>query len=38
MTGSNKLSKKENLKTAQSTFFLQNGINSNNYQGIGYAN
>ncbi|MDV6872612.1 PTS N-acetylgalactosamine transporter subunit IID, partial [Pseudomonas aeruginosa] len=38
MTGSNKLTKKDYLKTALRAFFLQNGFNYSNYQGIGYAN
>lgn len=37
MTGS-KLSKKDYITTSLRAFFLQNGFNYNNYQGIGYAN
>ncbi|WP_193216465.1 PTS system mannose/fructose/sorbose family transporter subunit IID, partial [Streptococcus pneumoniae] len=33
MTGSNKLTKRDYLKTS-----LQNGFNYSNYQGLGYAN
>ena len=38
MTGSNKLTKKDYLVTSLRAFFLQNGFNYSNYQGIGYAN
>lgn len=37
MTGS-KLTKKDYLKTSLRGFYLQNGFNYSNYQGIGYAN
>ncbi|MBF0775906.1 PTS N-acetylgalactosamine transporter subunit IID [Streptococcus azizii] len=37
MTGS-KLTKKDYLNTSLRAFFLQNGFNYSNYQGIGYAN
>lgn len=36
MTGF-KLTKKDYIKTSLRAFFLQNGFNYNNYQGIGYA-
>lgn len=36
MTGS-KLSKKDYLKTTLRSYFLQNGFNYSNYQGIGYS-
>ncbi|MDO4666298.1 MAG: PTS system mannose/fructose/sorbose family transporter subunit IID [Streptococcus sp.] len=38
MTGSKKLTKSDYTKTALRAFFLQNGFNYSNYQGIGYAN
>lgn len=38
MTGSNKLTKRDYLKTSLRAFFLQNGFNYSNYQGLGYAN
>lgn len=38
MTGSNKLTKGDYTKTALRAFFLQNGFNYSNYQGLGYAN
>ncbi|EHI70583.1 PTS system mannose/fructose/sorbose family IID component [Streptococcus ictaluri 707-05] len=38
MTGSKPLNKKDYLKTSLRAFFLQNGFNYSNYQGIGYAN
>ncbi len=38
MTGSNKLAKSDYTKTALRAFFLQNGFNYSNYQGLGYAN
>lgn len=38
MTGSNKLVKSDYTKTALRAFYLQNGFNYSNYQGIGYAN
>lgn len=38
MTGSNKLVKSDYTKTALRAFFLQNGFNYSNYQGLGYAN
>ena len=38
MTGSNKLTKRDYLKTFLRAFFLQNGFNYSNYQGLGYAN
>lgn len=38
MTGSNKLTKKDYVKTSLRAFFLQNGFNYSNYQGLGYAN
>ncbi len=38
MTGSKKLVKADYIKTALRAFFLQNGFNYSNYQGIGYAN
>lgn len=37
MTGS-KLTRKDYLKTSLRGFYLQNGFNYSNYQGIGYAN
>ena len=37
MTGS-KLTKKDYINTSLRAFFLQNGFNYSNYQGIGYAN
>ena len=37
MTGS-KLNKNDYLKTSLRAFFLQNGFNYSNYQGLGYAN
>lgn len=37
MTGS-KLERKDYINTSLRAFFLQNGFNYNNYQGIGYAN
>ena len=36
--GSNRLEKKDYLKTSLRSFFLQNGFNYGNYQGLGYAN
>ncbi|CTK86140.1 TPA: PTS system mannose/fructose/sorbose family transporter subunit IID [Streptococcus pneumoniae] len=38
MTGSNKLTKRDYLKTSLRSFFCQNGFNYSNYQGLGYAN
>ncbi|XCY62181.1 PTS system mannose/fructose/sorbose family transporter subunit IID [Streptococcus iniae] len=38
MTGSNKLTKSDYTKTALRAFYLQNGFNYSNYQGLGYAN
>lgn len=38
MTGSNKLTKKDYVHISLRAFFLQNGFNYSNYQGIGYAN
>ncbi len=38
MTGSNKLTKRDYLKTSLRAFFCQNGFNYSNYQGLGYAN
>lgn len=38
MTGSNKLSKKDYIITSLRSFYLQNGFNYSNYQGLGYAN
>lgn len=38
MTGSNKLTKQDFLNTSLRAFFMQNGFNYSNYQGIGYAN
>lgn len=38
MTGSKKLVKSDYIKTALRAFFLQNGFNYSNYQGLGYAN
>ncbi|MEG1301598.1 MAG: PTS system mannose/fructose/sorbose family transporter subunit IID, partial [Erysipelotrichaceae bacterium] len=37
-TGSNKLTKKDYVITSLRAFFLQNGFNYSNYQGLGYAN
>lgn len=37
MTGSNKLTKKDYRKISLRSYFLQNGFNYSNYQGIGYA-
>lgn len=37
MTGSNKLTKKDYLKTTLRAYFLQNGFNYSNYQGLGYS-
>lgn len=37
MTGSKKLTKNDYLKTSLRAFFLQNGFNYSNYQGLGYA-
>ncbi|CAM2897342.1 PTS system mannose/fructose/sorbose family transporter subunit IID [Erysipelothrix tonsillarum] len=37
MTGSNKLTKKDYFKTTARSYFLQNGFNYSNYQGLGYA-
>ncbi len=37
MTGSKKLTKKDYVKTSLRAFFLQNGFNYSNYQGLGYA-
>lgn len=37
MTGSNKLTNKDYKKTSLRAFFLQNGFNYSNYQGLGYA-
>lgn len=37
-TGFNKLTKKDYLKTTFRSYFLQNGFNYTNYQGLGYAN
>ncbi|QIK69284.1 PTS system mannose/fructose/sorbose family transporter subunit IID [Erysipelothrix sp. HDW6C] len=37
MTGSNKLTKKDYLKTTLRSYYLQNGFNYSNYQGLGYA-
>lgn len=37
MTGFNKLSKSDYTKTMCRAYFLQNGFNYSNYQGIGYA-
>lgn len=36
MTGS-KLTKKDYTKTTLRAYFLQNGFNYSNYQGLGYA-
>ena len=33
---SNRLEKKDYLKTSLRAFFLQNGFNYGNYQGLGY--
>ncbi|NOL85607.1 PTS N-acetylgalactosamine transporter subunit IID, partial [Klebsiella pneumoniae] len=38
MTGSNKLTKRDYLKTSLRAFFCQNGFNYSNYQGLGHAN
>ncbi|MGT2832342.1 PTS system mannose/fructose/sorbose family transporter subunit IID [Streptococcus halotolerans] len=38
MTGSKKLAKSDYTKTALRAFYLQNGFNYSNYQGLGYAN
>lgn len=38
MTGSNKLTKKDYNRTIFRSYFLQNGFNYSNYQGLGYAN
>ncbi|MEY8462281.1 PTS system mannose/fructose/sorbose family transporter subunit IID [Streptococcus merionis] len=38
MTGSKKLVKSDYTKTALRAYFLQNGFNYSNYQGLGYAN
>ncbi|MEX5397939.1 PTS system mannose/fructose/sorbose family transporter subunit IID [Streptococcus sp. ZJ93] len=38
MTGSKKLEKKDYIRTSLRAFFLQNGFNYSNYQGLGYAN
>ena len=35
---SNQLEKKDYLKTSLRAYFLQNGFNYGNYQGLGYAN
>ena len=37
MTGFNKLSKRDYTKTTLRAYFLQNGFNYSNYQGLGYA-
>ena len=37
MTGSNKLTKRDYTVTTLRAFFLQNGFNYSNYQGLGYA-
>lgn len=37
MTGSNKLTKQDYTKTTLRAYFLQNGFNYSNYQGLGYA-
>lgn len=37
MTGSNKLTKADYTKTTLRAYFLQNGFNYTNYQGLGYA-
>lgn len=37
MTGSNKLSKSDYTKTTLRAYFLQNGFNYSNYQGLGYS-
>lgn len=37
MTGFNKLTKKDYTKTTLRAYFLQNGFNYSNYQGLGYA-
>ncbi|CKL77561.1 PTS system transporter subunit IID [Streptococcus pneumoniae] len=37
MTGSNKLTKRDYLKTSLRAFFCQNGFNYSNYQGLGYV-
>lgn len=38
MTGFNKLTPKDYKKTTLRSYFLQNGFNYSNYQGLGYAN
>ena len=35
---SNKLQKNDYIKTSLRAYFLQNGFNYGNYQGLGYAN
>lgn len=37
MTGSNKLTKKDYTRTTLRAYFLQNGFNYSNYQGLGYG-
>ena len=37
MTGSNKLTKRDYTKTTLRAYFLQNGFNYSNYQGLGYG-
>lgn len=37
MTGSNKLTKRDYTKTMCRSYFLQNGFNYSNYQGLGYS-
>lgn len=37
MTGSNKLTKQDYTKTTLRAYFLQNGFNYSNYQGLGYS-
>ncbi|WP_125702224.1 PTS system mannose/fructose/sorbose family transporter subunit IID [Lacticaseibacillus daqingensis] len=37
MTGSNKLTTKDYRKTTLRSYFLQNGFNYSNYQGLGYS-
>lgn len=37
MTGSNKLTKSDYTKTTLRAYFLQNGFNYSNYQGLGYG-
>ena len=34
----NQLEKKDYMKTSLRAYFLQNGFNYGNYQGLGYAN